>query len=278
MSFEDFIKDPYDESDNNDSAFTMVAKAIVLPAFQGWNNSQPEIFPYDGGKSGKATALKSCQEYCGEGDRPQQGLLTVVYADDVPSHPNGRLDDDWNDFVPVYRSKEVFSKADEIEGELPYDLVLRGLLENKTVFNIKQWCLISQEIDNFRKSDLFKGAKTTKKGYPHRVMVIKKVFETKEEAYSSVATEEEEVFFDANGDAGLQPSTIVNYTVIELCSSLEAIRKVIADAQKGIRTPDNKHLSKEAAREHACKTYAIQLSDLVLIEKLEEASLEDVPF
>jgi hypothetical protein len=283
MNFEDFMEDPYQEEIGGKSQ-AVIARAIVQPAFQGWQfGSDPQLFPYEDKKSG-LDARAECAEYCqGENSYPQPGMLTVIYGDDVPSHPEGAMSGDWHDFVPVFHSREKYTGQVDVVGEYPYDLVLEGVKKNQTVFNQVQWCQFTRPIDNVREP---RRNKETNK-YVCRIYVVGKVFKSREEAYREAGVSEKdyqtvndnlsqyvagvsEKNYQTADDNLSQYATEKGWTLQSLQKQGPVIHNAIDNALKGIGTPDNKPMEKEAAIALVCANFILKPEDLEL--------LADIPF
>jgi hypothetical protein len=272
MSVEDFLSDKY--QDEVSGGFTTIAKAKIITAFQGWANGQSKLFPYDGSKRAGDEAKQMCADYCeGERQYPQAGILTIVYGDEVPSHPEGTMND-WLDFVPVFHSREKYTGKVEVAGEFPYDLVVAGLEAHTEVFNNVVWCEMSRVIDNVREP---KRNKETNQ-YPVRVYVVKRTFKSREEAYgaagkSELAENDTDDFGDFGGESdGLSAYARQNqWTLSGLQEISQQIHDFISAAIKGENTPDGKSMTMQQARKFACDQYAIELGDLKLLKS-------EVPF
>lgn len=273
MSFDDFMNDPYmDEVGGGD--FKTIARAIVQPAFQGWQfGANPQTWEYDGSKEGALIAREKCAGYCqGNNSFPQAGLLTTVFGDDIPTHPDGAKDGDWLDFVPVFHSREKYTGSVDVIGEFPYDLVLAGVKANPGVFNTVQWVELSRPIDNIREP---KRDKENSK-YAHRVYVVERIFKNREEAYSAAgvpltdnksASDALAIDFSGEDINGLSKTAINNgWNVAALKEQGEAIHAAIAAATKGENTPKNKEMNLEQARNFVCDNFALEPSDLQLLD------------
>ena len=270
--FDEFMEDPYmDEIGGGD--FKTIARAIVQPAYQGWQfGSDPKVFPYDGSKKAGLIAKEKCAEYCkGDNSYPQPGLLTTIYGDDVPTHPEGAMSQDWLDFVPVFHSAKKYTGQVDVSGQFPYDLVFEGAQNNRKIFNQIQWCELSRPIDNVREPGRDKEASK----YPRRIYVVERIFKSREEAYeaagkSPASTEDD--FGDFGGNEELSKFAAGNrWSLAALRLQSQNIHAAIAAAMLGEGTPDDKEMTEDQARTFVCENYAIDVSDLDLLDEANEA-------
>jgi hypothetical protein len=267
--FDEFMDDPYQEEVGGGD-FSTIARAKILRAFQGWQfGGNPRLFPFSNKKDAVA-AKEECAEYCqGEKSYPQLGIVTVVYGDDIPSHPEGAMDSDWYDFVPVFHSKEKYTGRTNVSGEHPYDLVLEGLKANPSVFNQVQWCELERPIDNVREP----GRNKDNSKYAHRVYVVTRVFKSREEAYEAAGkSPDTRNYLSSNVTELSDLATSADWTLASLQAQAENILSSISDAVAGKGTPDGKAMSSEQAQKFVCENFAIEVSDLALI------SIDEVPF
>jgi hypothetical protein len=268
MSYEEFMEDPY--MDEVGGVFTCIARAMVQPAYQGWQfGGNPKLFPYAGSKEDGLIAREQCAEYCqGDNSYPQAGLLTTVYRDDMPGHPDGGIGDIWYDFVPTFHSQSKYTGQVDVTGEFPYDLVVEKLKTNPSVFNQVQWCELSQPVDNVREPKRDKEASK----YARRVYVVERVFKDKETAYAAAnmntSTDDEIDDFGDFGEDTLSEFAINNgYSSVEILQrQSQNIHDAIAMALKGENTPDNKPMNNKEAVNMVCDDFGIKPNDLKLLE------------
>jgi hypothetical protein len=263
--FEEFMEDPYEDVGGG-GEFTTIAKAKVERAYQGWDYGTPKLFPFSD-KQSAHVAREECDDYCnGERSYPQYGMLTTVYGDDVPTHPEGEMND-WKDFVPVFHSKAKYTGRVDVSGEYPYDLIIEGLKNNSSVFNKIQWCELSRPIDNVREP----GRDKENSQYAHRIYVVKRVFKSREEAYAAAG-----VSLDSKGDdfanfgdekpAGLSDLALrAGWTVESLQAQGSNIFDAILEAVAGKNTPNNETMPEPQARKFVCDNFVIELSDLAFL-------------
>ncbi len=188
--FDDFLEtgDPFNQNQESNGSFDIVANAIVQPAYSGWADNVRKEFTYVHNESGsETTAKQECWDFINEAvaasdypSFPQKGLLTTIKGDDVPSHPNGFFEDgDRLNFVQSFhndkemKTRLVQEEWDLVSDTMPFDAVLEGLSDNKNVLYNYCWCKISQVEDQYRKA----------KSKPNwKIYVIDKSYNSRDEA------------------------------------------------------------------------------------------------
>ncbi len=294
MSLDQFLaglKNQESGDEGGNVSFVDVAEIRVFFGWEGFSNDVRKYFEYIADSADdRLRAQAECKAYTDTDTTsqysqfPRDGICTEIYGDDVPTHKDGKFE--WGNsvsFANQYESDANISKLTEeekakITGPMPYNLVIDALKEHITVADWKpHWCKLEQKINQWQKA---KG-KTNKKGYPHRLYVIQRVYTLKAEAKADAETIKAEQAFNQPQSVNSQLSPKAHETWGEdglrsndeilkyLRGETDNILGTIENARNGIGTDKNEKLGQEAAENFAAEGFGISLKDFELIGVVE---------
>ncbi len=290
MSLEDFLDDPFDDSDGG-NVFVDIVKIKIQAAWQGgYSREERKFFPFDPSTNRWAEqnlAKSECQQYI-TAHRieafPHLGFLITIPQDTFLT-ANEALTFDIEKFVNSYHSdKKQMEKNGKLNDEqkalvkapMPYDLIVNCLRDFPECFGNFVWARVIQEVDQF---SVAKG-KVNNKGYPYRVYVVKEVFasqEMAEHAAALMSDPDNEVDSDSDDEMSSFTDTETastpdteglsktaqhtGWTVTGLREHYPHLLSRIENAQKGIGTQDNKSMTEYQAIGFVCDENAIEVDD-----------------
>jgi hypothetical protein len=231
-------------------------------------------------------AKEECQEYAKKekiSGFPQLGILLEI-PNDTFLTAHEKLTFDINQFVNSWHSAKKQMEGKEpnldedqqklVKGLLPYDMTVEALRLLKEHFNNFVWAKISQEVNwyheaiGYRKND----------DYPSRIYIVKEVLNNQAEAYDAanvdISGNTSDDFSEFGGQEeennGLSEWAIEKgWTLEKLQGQSQNIYNAIAEAsvKEGESASDHKPMEDDAAIATVCNQYAIEPSDLKLLDE-----------
>ncbi len=298
MSLEDFLDDPFDDSEAG--MFEDIAMVKIETAWQGgYSREERKFFTFDPGKNKYAQHLAKmkCQKYIDDSGIeafPHLGFLITI-PNDTHLTANEALTFDIKKFVNSYHSdKKQMGENGKLDDEqkalvkapMPYNLIVNCLRDFPECFGKFAWARIAQEKDQF---SVAKGT-VNNSGYTYRVYVVKEIFASEEIARQAAALmTDNEVDSNSDGDISSFASTgdettkglsklarATRWTVDTLCDFYPTLLDGIEKAKSGIDTPDGKNKTGWQAIGFVCDENAIEVSDFELIAEMMEKGKPDI--
>jgi hypothetical protein len=206
MKFEDFYNEEYQKEQEASQSWRTIAQITVNLGYQAFvtGEGMTKVFTY-GNEKDKEKAKADCKVYL-EQNNPdgwaQAGIALTIDGTDVPTHPQGKFERDWEQFVPMFQSSgnlekfkaDVLEKFNELSAnrqiKLPADLFIekldgKGIEPGKPV-----WAELSQQIDYYAEASGRRRTYTDKDGEeketPRRIYVIEKAYGSREDALADL--------------------------------------------------------------------------------------------
>jgi hypothetical protein len=206
MKFEDFYKEQYQQEQEASQSWRTIAQITVNLGYQAFvtGEGMTKVFIY-GNEKDKEKAKADCKAYL-EQNNPdgwaQAGIALTIDGTDVPTHPQGKFERDWEQFVPMFQSSgnlekfkaDVLEKFNELsanrEVRLPADLFIEKLSGKGIEPGKPAWAELSQQIDWYAEASGRRRTYTDKDGEeketPRRIYVIEKTYPNREAALADL--------------------------------------------------------------------------------------------
>jgi len=200
-SLKDFILHEFEvESKKTFTPFPFVVQIQLQNAFRAGWGATSELFTYsnESEKNQKRAIAKARHfELTGKPYEPVAGIVLTALFAKTCLYPEKHMDRDWQQFVDMRHSETNRKKLEAdiglaIEGELPTDLFIKGIVANDLFeFNKAYWARLIQVTDNHAealvkagKSDakMYKAKDGTEKQSQRRIYIIEKIYKSEIEA------------------------------------------------------------------------------------------------